>query len=220
MAKEKRFSTFSKTIQSIILLFFLVALPFGSYYYLRSGFEYRKEAMDQLEEHGEMPTFTLRTQTGKLLDSDALKGNLVIVHFMEKAALSAENLQQIAMMNDQFDNSGKVVFLSHIMDANAADSTMLEQKAMDLDIEAERGWFLLYDNAGKMTAVAKKYPKPKSSNLAKSSYAMLVDSSLMVRNFYSLEEEASVRDLVTHIAMIIPREKDREDIVFKRKKEK
>jgi len=222
MTEEKSRPTFSKTVQSIILLFFLVGLPFGSYYYLKTGFEYRKEAIDQLQDYGNVPEFTLRTQTGDLLSTEQLRGRLIVVNFAEKADLQQKStaLERFARMNAQFDNSAKVLFVSNIVDADSTDRAFLAQQAEDFDIRVERGWFLLYDDAGQMQAIVEKYPKPQQSDLAKQSYAMLVDSSLVVRNFYSLEDEAAVQELVTHTAMIIPRDKDREDIVFKRQTEK
>ncbi len=222
MTEKKSRSTFSRTVQSIILLFFLVGLPFGSYYYLTMGFQYRKEAIDQLQDYGSVPAFTLRTQTGDLLSSEQLRGRLVVVNFAEKADLQEKTLtlERFARMNQQFDNSEKVLFLTNVIDADSTDRAFLAQQAEDFDIRVDRGWYLLYDDAGQMQAIVGKYPQPQQSELAKKSYAMLVDSSLVVRNFYSLEDEAAVQNLVTHTAMIIPRDKDREDIVFKRQTEK
>lgn len=222
MTQEEQQSSIRKIVQAIALSFFFIVLPLGSYYYLSTGVDYRKSNLEELGDYGQLPAFNWRTQSGDLLTNEDLHGKLVVLHFtkVEDIAAQAIKLKQIARLYDQFQSSGKVVFLSSVVDADSSHRAMIQEYAAKYGMDEQKHWYVLHDEAGNLSTWQGQFPQPSDKNMGFDSYAALIDTNQVVRNFYALQEEKQVAKLAAHIALIIPQEKSREDIVFKREKEK
>jgi hypothetical protein len=200
-----------------VLLFFLVVLPMGSYYYLKQGYDYRLAALNELDNDlGKLPGLSLMDIDSHAVVVPELQGNLVVVNFYpaEDKGLQEQLGVYMSKLHDQFDDRNDVQFIMH--SPVGADAQALRKYREDYEFEdagqchilpTEDREYLEYKHDS-LPPMAQPYP-----------YFFLSDTTLTIRNFYDMREENDMKKLVEHIAMILPRIPEK-DIVFKRDAEK
>lgn len=152
-----------KLVSWVVLGLFLVIVPFGSWYYLQKGLDYRKNALRELEIKDSL---SIRVGTFRLFQN---KTSLVVLDVSDDIYKIKEALQE------QYKSSIGFQILYPIAQS---DVVLLPEDLL-------------------------KYFKSKYPD----DTFVLVDESRMIRNTYK-SDEASVKKLVEHIAIVLPRPKE------------
>lgn len=203
----------SNVLQYLLLLLILVVLPAGSYWYLQRGISYRRAALAQLDNLGRLTEPTVQPTYGIL--PDTLAGNMVVIGWLnpQETQTTAAYGHALQRLHQQFDSNQVVYFLTLLTQPDSAwtanflreyqleDPRQVAVAAMLPDFAAWRNQLNWPDPTGKMPQLA------------------LVTDSLRIRAYYDAGNERAMQDLVTHLAMFMPKKKERE-LIFRREKEK
>ncbi|MEL7021518.1 MAG: hypothetical protein AAGK47_07920 [Bacteroidota bacterium] len=206
----------SRNVFQILALFLmLVILPFGSFYYLRKGFNYQKAAWAELQDRAVVPRFELRDLRGNIVDSDSLSRKIVVANFvsyddLKDNALWVERFQQLS---GQFHDRKEFEIISYLTDK---DSLAANERAALLEGSGLRNpeqWHVLYGNSREVQKMADQFQFPNAA----SPYFALIDT-LMVKNYYRADQLEEFSRMSQHIALILPRAIEK-DIILERDKE-
>ncbi len=152
-----------KLISWIALIFFVVVVPFISWYYLKLGYNYRKQILSEVR---------AKDSIHVSLDSLSLlrsKTTLLILNSSNKTANITDGIRE------QFKNVNGFQIAS-------------------------------FDSLSSAIVLPDNYIE-KTQSKYKASVLLLIDTSLKIRNAYNDNPE-SIRKLIEHIAVILPRQKD------------
>ncbi len=206
-----------------MLILFLVIFPLISWMYLRFGMDYRIEALEKLEDHGRVGDYYLPAETGDSLRFSEIKGKVVVASFFgfRSDSLVAVYGDRLQRLHGQFGGRPEVLFLQHVLESGDA-----MQKAHDFrttynlaDTSKVKFVFPGPEKAEELMDGQYHLPGYDRQDPAGNPFIALLDTAHVIRRYYDVREEASMRELVEHLAIVIPPVKDR-DLVFKREKEK
>ncbi|MBK8490450.1 MAG: hypothetical protein IPL49_05960 [Saprospirales bacterium] len=194
------------------MLFLLVILPAGSWYYLQRGFLHRKEALAELTDHGTVRAFRLRDQYGNSFSSEWLHKRVTIAAFLPNdTAQQQQWASRLHGLHQQFDDRNDVCFLLF------ADSSQMRDPmgfAIENDLVDSLQWEILTCSRPELESFAfESFYVPDLQQIA------LVDTGLVVRRYYDILDNQQMGRLIEHITIVMPRLPD-PDIVFRRDKEK
>lgn len=210
-------------IQTAGLLFILLVLPLGSWYYLSSGLNYQKTARAELKDYGSLPHFRVFDQEDKIFTQDSLKGNMVLASFFKpNAPQTNERFTILKALHQQFDDRKDVLFIQHVLAADK-ETYNLEAFAEEVDF-ADRGqiFYLLGTPAQTQDLLTKGYQIPQDglpkddadmiqlvanppNNVSDYPYFVLMDDKGKIRNYYDSREAGQMKRLVEHMALTMPR---------------
>lgn len=207
-------------IQAILLLAFLVLVPLGSWYYLRMGYDYRKEALDQMRDLGPFPVLNANTVDGKLNVVDSLEGKMVIAHVLSTANedLTSKYGKAVKELHEQFKFTNRLAIVTLGADPTVDTPERLSKFAQQYELEKQPHYYLIAPDSNGVESIAKQLYFPEL-DLKNSIYFALADTSKTVKNHYVITDEESVRELVVHTAMFMPKS-PRRRVIFKRETEK
>ena len=211
----------NKTFQLVALFLMLIALPAGSWYYLKTGMDYRIATMEELQELGQLTEFEIKTDSNTTLGYQDLIGNLVVAGFFspEKSYLAAPYALNLQKLQDQFNDRERILFALHSL---ADGQGSLTDFAIQNNL-AENPKVLLVDGAvNEITTLAEnqyKLPLKGQGSLVDNPYLVLLDTTLTIRNYYDVRETDQMKKMVEHITLIMP-PSPKKDIYLKRESEK
>jgi hypothetical protein len=211
-------------LQALAMLLFLVALPLGSWYYLSTGLNYRREILGDLSDHGRIPAFVLSTDTEDTLRREDLEGKLVVASFFGMAGDSLPHIYgaHLEKLHDQFDDRDDIVFLQHVVVGDTSSFEQARSFAVNYGLYDPGQSYFLFDEPAAVERLARegyRLPAENGAALAQNPYIALADTALTIRRYYDVRRLEDVQRLVEHIALLLPREKE-EDPVLKREKER
>lgn len=226
----------SMKIQIAILAIFVVFMPLGSWYYLQSGHNYNKELMAELKDYGKVPSFELVNQNNDTIKNEDLEGKFFVVDFYNQGSASAKTTMDYARrILGQFETQNDFFFISHCLDPLNQNARKLKRFAESEDLAIQRAHFFSGSKQDllRLLSIGYKVPIldqrkddgsiPLKSNISQLPeeypYLVLVDDNMTIRNYYNVNDEDSVKRLVEHLALILPREK-KGKAELKREKEK
>lgn len=223
MVEEKKKSGLRRLGQLAALFLFLVGLPAVSWYYLSTGLQYRKQALQELGDHGRIPDFSLTNYLGDTLHLEDVKGKLVVASFLslDSPALSDAFGETLRKLHEQFDHREDVVFIQHLI----ADSVAVDRITAFADqyglADAGQCFFLTGGRPPFEQLARDGYHLPLDANtpLQEASFFALADTNAVIRQYYDVRHIGEVKRLVAHIAIILPMEKT-ENPVVRREPEK
>lgn len=194
-----------RILQFGALFLLLIGLPAGSWYYLQRGLDYRLETLGQLGDHG---AFTLKTSHTPIAEG----GTVRVINF-----LSANNTQAqgtlLSKLYEQFDKREDFELITFVDTTAFADVATFRTT---YELEEEPQCSFPHLEAGEwQTFVSTHEPDAK----AEVPYLVLVDIEGNIRNFYEQEDGEEVKQLVEHIAFLLPIKK-REKAELRRETEK
>lgn len=199
-----------------VVVFLLVGLPAISYYYLSTGYSYRKEAILTQGDFGKMPDLTnLASVRGKLPTSS--RGAMTVVGWLDPTKPAAAN--QYGMMLDslytQFKDSPNLYFTTLV---KADDPSATAQDfAQKHNLPTTEMISFLAADAAKFARSASDFKLP--TNLpGETPIVALVDSSLTIVKHYDLQQRDETIGLVQLISLLIPLP-EKPDLILKRSKE-
>lgn len=176
-----------------MLLLLLAGLPIGSWYYLREGYNYRKNIMDQLQNLGSLPDVELSDHRDSLIRFGDFRGKALVLADIEAGDAAA--LEALRNIGDQFAESGAVSIAVLAPDAYA----VAMQAAFQSVVQEQPGLFHVFKNGSEQAQqLRKNLPLAGSANVA------LADTSLAVRQVYDLANTQDVRRLIEHLVIVIP----------------
>ena len=196
----------SRILRVIAVSIFIIGFPLVSWYYLNEGYKYRISIIEELNQQlGTMPNFRLVNQKGAIVDNKLAKEKIVIVNFMDAAAVSANKIQveRLYTIQDQFDKKDDILFYTYIK----ADSLKIVQDYVQtLNIKEEKQWNFLTGAAAEMDAFLQAFPLPESTTkvYAGNPTVAIVDTIATVRFFYDLADKKAASKLIEHIANLMP----------------
>lgn len=174
-----------KFVAAIVVILILIGLPIGSYLYLRSGYMYRLNALEELQSKGELSQNFYCFNAADSIRYESLKGNTIL---LSSCGVESELKTKITLLEEQFS------------DAPTFKSLRLEGNETMKNMDYSNCYFspqIFYDE------------------LFNNSTFVLIDTSLSIRNYYKSDEN-SFKTLVEHLAIILPRKKEKK-IEFQRK---
>lgn len=207
--------------QLIALFLMLICLPAVSWYYLKTGLDYRISTMEELQDLGELSDFEIALDTQNVFRPTDLRGNVIVAAFVrpQGSDIGKQYGGTLQKLQDQFKDTDRVKFLLHDLDGN---QTKLNSFAEQYQLSNQENVHLLSSTPAQMNALAKdnyRLPEVAQANLAENPYLVLVDTSSVIRNYYDVRELAQVQKMVGHITHIMP-PTPKKDIILKREKEK
>lgn len=205
------------------LSFFLVGLPFGSWYYLNSGLEYNLGVKEKMKAKGEIPAFSFTDQNGQTITDDSLKGRLYVADFFfascpNECLEMAKNLQ---IVQEAFKDHPKVIIASFSTDPYNDSTAVLKKYAESLDALPYQ-WYFLRGEQKAIFDLAKngfKLPADVNDNkddIVHSPYFVVVDEKGQIRSYYDGTSEIEVKTMIANISMIMDRKPDPEIQVEKK----
>ncbi|MEM9928749.1 MAG: hypothetical protein AAF840_02920 [Bacteroidota bacterium] len=210
MAKAKNI------LNLVVVLFLLIGLPATSYYYLSTGYSYRKEAIQTQGDFGTMPDLTnLPAVRGKL--PTTARGSMTVVGWLDptKPATARQYGLMLDSLFKQFQDSPNLYFttLVNADDPAAAANDFAATHHLPQDDMLS---FLAADSRSFQQA-AKDFQLPVSIP-GEQPVVALVDSSLTIVKHYDLQHRDETIGLVQLISLIIPLP-EKPDLILKRGKE-
>ncbi len=203
-------------IQGILLMLLLVALPLGSWLYLKKGFNYQKEAIGELKQYGNMPKFVTKDLFGRTFSSDDIRGKLVLLNYFSQTKESQDRMKTVTDLHEQFDDALGVVFLNIGINSDAHKSIPNELVALDsnqvyfIPTNGEQPLFLgkeiqypLFENYTPGDSLSFNPITPE--DLPDFPFFVIIDKSGMVKNYYPYDNPERIKRIVEHIALTMPR---------------
>ncbi len=185
-----------KFLVTIVLL--LLLLPFVSWYYLRSGLQWRKAAQDVMSGTTPFPDIALVDRDGKTWPTETLSDRVSLVTFAPCSPDTAwDNL--VALLYDQFKDTGKADFI--LLDSCAAQATVTNADGKGTY------WIDCGASGALCTQLAAEWPANKAF--------ALVDKHRVIRAYYPAGTNEEKRVLLEHMALLLPRERS-EKVELKR----
>lgn len=207
-------------VQIVGFLLFIVVIPLGSYYYLKKGYDYRKEAMKNMQNFGPLPEMDFTTIDGRRVVADSLQGRMVIA-----SAISLQHEDQakqfgelMVKLYDQFEETNRLVLMAFGTDPRHDADGPLATFASEYNLNDKPLMYWIPADSSGMSAVIDQlyFPAETAEGYP---YFALCDTSLTVQNHYDIKDDMAIREMVTHTAMFLPL-KPRKRVMFKRETEK
>jgi hypothetical protein len=186
-----------KFLVTIILILFL--LPFVSWYYLKSGLNWRKQAQEIMNGTKPFPAGSFKTAGGKALSTEDLEDYVSIISFLPcgEDQASVDVLREIY---SQFKGTNKAYYI--LLDSCGIQRDSLADDEM-------KNWFVLPCNDSTDLCEVMKADWPAGKTFA------LVDRNKVIRSYYAIQTRDEKRTLVEHMALLLPRERQ-EKVELKR----
>ena len=219
MSKIKRNNIF----QFLALGFLLIVLPWGSWYYLKKGFNYRLEALQELAEKGPLPIAGTIYSSGEPLTVDHLNGKVVVSSFYTlQEANKKEKIGKLqASLYKQFGKRADILLLNYIVGQEGMpnDNIAAFQETYSLSDTARILFISLPEEALKKHLLqGYQFSEEAVSNLKEVPLFALTDIHQQIRHLYHFNEEEIIK-LIEHTAIVFPRAAEK-DILLKRDREK
>jgi hypothetical protein len=202
MAKKRNWT------QIGILLLFLVGFPVISYFYLKKGYDYRVDAMRELQEYAPLP---MAPPTDVWGDSLQAGRDIVLLHFIDLENADQRDLigKYMGEIHEQFDGVERVQFWAGF---EPADSMQIKA-FLDNYTLRDPNQYRVLDRAYFTDDFAFL-----EDGVTSKPFVMLSDTTGTIRNFYNLENGNELVRLVEHITYLMPPEK-RKPATFKPEQE-
>lgn len=209
--------TAKKIVQVAGLILFTVVLPLGSYFYLKKGYDFQKEALSNLKDLGEVQPDLELTAMPDSVRVLAAREHKVGFN-LRVSANDTFMLSVLERLMDQFVASETVYFNLFLGEDYQDDPVFWNQWIDGLPEKAQFGLFPLsvqqnndfwLGNLG----FEKYCPGSRSCHTI-----AVVDARRHIRSFYQVNNPDELKEMVRVSAIILPRKKV-EDPVLKREKE-
>ena len=206
--------------QTLVLLLFLVVLPLGSWYYLRTGLDYRLEALEELQDYGRVSGISYATYQSDTLVEEDLLGRLVVAGFvdLEDEELASSLGRHLRRVQQQFEDRPDVLFLVHVLNEAGPGQVSVFEAEYGLKDE-EQCIFIPFGSPEKAKEIYFLPEEAGGTASGRTPYLALIDTALTIRHYYDVRRAEEVRRLIEHIAILLPPEPEK-DLVFRRETEK
>jgi hypothetical protein len=200
-----------KTYIFLALLLILVVLPAGSWFYLRGGLQWRKQAQSEIaHSYGKVVPATVIFPDGS--KENEVAGKVCVVYFFgENPDLTPEHRKVLDTGEELFNQfgykagSGRNDFrMVMVSSGGTAEFKTHAQTLPSADMSnwvwsgALNGWKTTLQNGYQRYCLEEKIePVPF--------YYALSDTSGTIRRFYNAQDDAQIGRMVEHIALLMPK---------------
>lgn len=179
--------------QFIFLFLLLVVAPLGSWLYLRSGLDYRKEQLATLEEGVPIPTATWTGLDGELESSTNWSEQISLLLYANDAEVMQDQIDRLSLVLSQFNDREDVLFYQIIPD------TIWQTVTLPMDTAQ---WKVLLSSESKVDSMRmicqRTFPVDEKSNI------FIIDRRNQLRQAFSIGDKASLTNLVEVVAILLP----------------
>lgn len=193
-----------------VLFLVLVVLPAGSWFYLRSGFNWRKQAKAELLDYGKIRGAMIIYPDGT--KENQLKSKVCVLHFFGSSPdLTLENraildtgeklVQQFGYKHGMVEDYFRLVMIAE------GGTAEFKTHAQTLPSAELVNWIWTGGLGSWNTILANGYDAYCQKNNLKpdAEYFALSDTSGTIRRFYNALDKAEVDRMVQQIALLIPK---------------
>lgn len=208
-----------KVSGTLVVLLLLVGLPAVSYYYLKTGYTYRKDAILTQEDFGKMPDLSaLPVVRGKRPAS--YRGAMNVVGWLDptKPVASRQYGTMLDSLYQQFKDSPNLYFTTLVLAKDPAAAVTDFTTEHNLPASGMLTFLRADENQFARTAADFKLPLGGYDAPGEDPIVALVDSSLTVVKHYNLDHRSETIGLVQLVSVIIPLP-ERKDLILERAKE-
>jgi hypothetical protein len=176
-------------------------LPVGSWFYLKSGLNYRKTAFAQLGDFGKFNELRLKHLNGKVFESDT--NHVIVVGLENLDSVTINNLHKIVKAYDQRND--------FIASRLACDST--------IKFNYDKQLVPVYGDSNSCPKI-RTIVNQVEMHLNHKINTLLINSKGVVVNGYDVNSKSSMAEMIKHISIILPGNKKVDSASVKRAKEK
>lgn len=195
----------TKTIvRGIILAVILVVLPAISYFYMKSGYQLRKEALGKQANFGKVRSVPVIFPDGQ--KEDQIKGKVCAIHiFGDEPQLTDDNRQILDTAEKMFNQFGSNPHFRLVLVAKDGSSEFRShyQKMPSSDYVtwawtgATGSWRTIVENG------YESFYKSEGVSPVKEYFAVC-DTSGQIRRYYNALNNDEIERMVQHIAILLP----------------
>ena len=195
-----------RIIQASVLLFLLVLLPAISWIYMRSGYTWRKEALEELRDHGKIRAVHMIYPGNDKVNR--LESKVCVLYFFGENPDLTPAYRRVLdtghQLHNQFGATNNFRFVVIKKGGTPAFRTHLQtQPSIDYATWVQSGalgsWSTILMNGYEKFCL-------EEGIRGDASYYALADTSGTIRRFYNALDEAEVGRMVEHIAILLPQE--------------
>jgi hypothetical protein len=189
-----------KFLQFLVLFLLTIALPAGSWFYLKKGEAYQVDMRKELGDYGKLPQWTLPALLKPdTLSSEILVNQVAIIKFLNSEELSNghEFGKYLKEWHEQFDERYDVKFVLHSLESDSAKVGLFLRAIGVQDPEQ-----VLVTVGAESLAPAYRFPADFQHSVA------LADTSGLIRKHYDYRDGNQRRRLTEHVLVLMHFAKD------------
>ena len=202
----------NKKLTGFLVVGLVFLVPLASWFYLRAGFEYQKEAYAQLDSIGIVPTFQYTDQYDTELDTAFFRGRVLLLNVLPDGK-ETETVDRLAKLFDQFDETGRVYVLTLV---NPEQRSKIREARQMLELTAEDHWSLVEVGNDELRRLTAQFPE-KDTKRYRQGLIALVDRYGFVRNYYDPLVNEEMGMLIRHLTFVMPRDAKEEVELLRRR---
>lgn len=208
-----------KMLNTGVLLLLLVVLPLVSFFYLRGGSNYRKEAILSQGDYGRMPDLHQLTPVRGELPAE-LRGSMTVVGWLDPTKEEGTVVygHMLDSLYQQFKDSPNLYFTTIVLAEDPAVAADTFARRYHLPDDPMVSFLRADDRTFGETAENFKLPLGTYDSPGIQPVVALVDSSLTIVKHYDLARRDETVGLVQLVSLIIPLPQKKE-IILDRGKE-
>ena len=225
-------------LQLLVLLAILVLFPLLSWYYLKTGFDYQMDARAELKDYGKLARFSLIDKNGIAFNNDSLGNDMAVISVLgQDEEINKKVIEVLVNLNGQFDNNSKLKLILTSLDSDNISQEDLNKIFEENSFSENQHVLLSGEKSVLQSWIGKGIKIPKgvvekenevpeiyleadnSGSIKDYPYFVLVDTTQTIRNYYHIKEKKDVGRMVEHIALMIPKDPEK-DAILVREKEK
>lgn len=203
MEEGKEKSGAGRILSVLFLLLLLVGMPFGSYIYLKRGYDYQKAALDDMRRSERFTNYqNLQAVVGEPLLEQI--GTTTIVGLLGGQSTTTDQtyIEVLNRLYEQFEALSNVQFWTVMPER---DSSYIAQYAAQLETK-EEGAQVLYFRSDNYASLVRQLHLSEEEFAYLNDHPMmvLVDDSLYVRRAYRVDIPEDIKVLVERTALLAP----------------
>lgn len=203
MNAEKQMPAWRKYGGSLLLVALLIGLPFGSYLYLKKGYDYQKAALDDMRRSDRLTDAgALELLSGELPEEQL--GNCRLIGLLGTAneAQTDSYAATLRQLYEQFSELGNLQFWTVF---GEVDSSRVQRFVARGDLPADEAQLLYFRSQDYSSFVSQlALSAEEAAQLRNHPLLVLVDDSLYVRRAFRADVPEDVRTLVERTAIVVP----------------
>ena len=181
------------------VLVVLVGLPIFAWYFLNKGAQLRYRVMTELKPKSEVLDFIIAIEKDSIFSKEQLriaKSLIAFIRHSETGQVAEKNINRIYTQSSKDFQPRMIVFE---VDSSFPDSVIMKPKSAIANQEFVKVYQISENLFRSQFHSAFHLP----DSLVKSNIAILVDTQLMIRNYYQLDDQAQLRNLVLHYPVFL-----------------
>ncbi len=179
-----------------VIIFVLLFLPIGSWYYLREGFTYRKNVLKEMKAVASLPDWTMKSTENVVVNSDSLRNKISIISFFDKEKMDLSALSQLLKLHEQFGERKDVRIYTFFP---SKDSLYVDTFAKKEPLQ----WvFVKNDDPNNILPLLNLLDNKGDQTIS------LLDMVQNRRNNYDTRNPEEFKKLVAHVAVLLPLKKE------------